>query len=118
MRRSSATSPPVARDERMDRVKYRIGDVVVEAIKEMLDVDAGKTEWIDQAHSPLGRRRHLELVRTGVLRASRDGRKVLVRRVDIDAYLAKHQVIRVDENADEEREVAKVLSTMGRRNAR
>jgi hypothetical protein len=37
-------------------------------------------EWVDQKASPLGREKHLALVRGGVLQASRVGRRVLVRR--------------------------------------
>jgi hypothetical protein len=45
-------------------------------------------DWISQTESPLGRQRHLDAVRQGLLPASRIGRKVLVRRRDLDAFLA------------------------------
>lgn len=48
-------------------------------------------EWVDQHRSPLGKRAHLEAVRDGRLPGFKpDRRRVLVRRRDIDAYLAKH----------------------------
>jgi hypothetical protein len=43
-------------------------------------------DWIDQDESPLGRRRHLDLVRRGALPGKKEGKRVLVRRADIDAY--------------------------------
>jgi excisionase family DNA binding protein len=79
-------------EARIDRAKR----LLVEAVGEMVDAQIAKgvsgTEWIDQATSPLGRRRHLRLVRQGVLRGVREGRRVLVRRKDIDAYLATKTV--------------------------
>lgn len=43
--------------------------------------------YYDQGNSPLGRRRHLDLVRRGLLLGHKVGRKVLVRRDAVDAYL-------------------------------
>jgi excisionase family DNA binding protein len=88
-------------------------DELVDAI----EATAPKSEWVDQKESPLGRQRHTALVRQGVLKATRDGRRVLVRRADIDAYLEKNTVIKVDEKADEDREVARILATMSRKSA-
>lgn len=87
-------------------------DQIVDAIEATAAPD-----WVDQTNSPLGRRRHLELARTGVLKSTKDAGKVRIRRADIDAYLLKKSVIRVDEKADESREIARVLSTMGRKSA-
>lgn len=49
-------------------------------------------DWVDQKSSPLGRRRHLEAVRRGALKGHRVNGLVLVRRADIDKYIAEHRV--------------------------
>lgn len=49
-------------------------------------------EWIDQARSPLGRRQHLALVRRGILSGCKVGRRVLVRRAEIDEYVERHKI--------------------------
>ena len=79
-------------DARIDRAKRAIADAIDELVEARLAKGAARAELIDQDDSPLGRRRHLELVREGKLRAMRDGRRVLVRRADIDAYLAEREV--------------------------
>ena len=85
-------------------------DQIVDAIEA-----TAAPEWVDQTNSPLGRRRHLELARTGVLKSTKDAGKVRIRRSDIEAYLLRKTVIRVDEKADLDREAARVLATMGRK---
>lgn len=47
-------------------------------------------EWVDQNASPIGKRAHLEAVRRGELPGHKIGHAVLVRRVDLDAYIEKH----------------------------
>lgn len=89
-------------------------------IDELVDlVEAAKPadDWVDQKTSPLGRERHCTLVRTGALKGVKDGRRIMVRRVDVEAYIAKHQVIKVDEKADEDREAARILAMMNRKSA-
>jgi excisionase family DNA binding protein len=51
-------------------------------------------EWVDQTNSPLGRRAHLRAVRDGKLPGHRPegSKRVLVRREDIDRYIATHRV--------------------------
>lgn len=46
-----------------------------------------KEIYYDQCNSPLGRRRHLELVRRGLLIGCKTGRKVLVRRDEVHALI-------------------------------
>ena len=46
------------------------------------------TEWVDQHTSPLGKRLHMASVRRGDLRGVKHGRRILVRRADLDAFLA------------------------------
>ncbi len=87
-------------------------DQIVDAIEA-----TAAPEWVDQANSPLGRRRHLELARTGVLKSTKDAGKVRIRRADIDAYLLQKTVIKVDPKADEDREIARVIAAMARKSA-
>lgn len=56
-------------------------------------------DWIDQSASPLGRRAHLAAVRRGELPGRRVGKKVLVRRADLDAYIAERGAVRVEPEA-------------------
>jgi len=51
--------------------------------------DPGDT-WIDQTRSPLGRRLHCALARSGALPARKMGRRWLVRVADVDAYIEAH----------------------------
>jgi len=58
--------------------------------------DAGDPEYYHQNNSPLGRRRHLALVRQGVLRGRKVGKRVLVSRRDMSAFLEEHPNAAVD----------------------
>jgi hypothetical protein len=86
-------------------------------VDELFDAIEGAavTEWVDQKTSPLGRERHTALVRSGALPGTKDGRRIMVRRADIDAYLAKRRVIKVDPDADEDREVQRIVAEMERK---
>ena len=88
-------------DARIDRAKREIADAIDDLVEARLAKGAARAELVDQETSPLGRRRHLELVRGGKLSAMRDGRRVLVRRADIDAYLAEHQITRRPSTEDD-----------------
>jgi hypothetical protein len=48
--------------------------------------------YYDQHDSPLGSRLHCRLVRCGALPGFRAGRRVLVRRSDLDIYLEHHRI--------------------------
>jgi excisionase family DNA binding protein len=48
--------------------------------------------WVDAAACPVGWRHVLDAARRGELEASRIGRKVLVRRSELDRWLAAHRV--------------------------
>ena len=71
-------------------------------------------EWVDQEQSPLGRRRHLALAKSGKLPASKVGRRVLIRRSAIDAYLERKRVLvkSVDNEEDEDREAERLLARL------
>jgi hypothetical protein len=55
-------------------------------------------EWVDQHTSPLGKRAHLEAVRRGDLRGVKHGRRILVRRAELNSFLedrsVKHHAVR------------------------
>lgn len=90
---------------------------LVDEIVNAIESQTTASEWVDQKSSPLGRRRHCELVRSGKLPGKKDGGRVLVRRAHLEAYLEKKTVIRVDEKADEDREAARILAAMSRKSA-
>jgi hypothetical protein len=52
--------------------------------------DPSEPEYYHQNNSPLGRRRHLELVRKRVLRGRKVGKRVLVAREDMRLFLEEH----------------------------
>lgn len=84
----------------------------VERIVDAIEAQSTGAEWVDQAVSPLGRRRHLDLVRTGVLKGNKVGKRVLVRRADVEAYLAKKTAVVVNEAADNAAEIARVRAAL------
>lgn len=51
---------------------------------------SSEPEYYDQNNSPLGRRRHLELVRRGVVRGRKVGKRVLVTREEMREFLEAH----------------------------
>jgi hypothetical protein len=65
-------------------------ELALVSVRQLMD-DADPEEWVDQAHSPLGRRRHCELARSGILATARkvNGRWQ-VRRKDLDQYIERH----------------------------
>ena len=66
-------------------------ETILASVTALLD---GKdpNEWVDQARSPLGRRRHCRLVREGEIKGSKIAGRVFVRRADLDAYIESHVV--------------------------
>jgi excisionase family DNA binding protein len=58
-------------------------------LKVVIAERATADEWVDQETSPLGRRAYLKAVRRGDLKATKVGRRVLVRRSDLDAFFQR-----------------------------
>lgn len=108
--------------ERVERLRARLHEVADE-IADVLALAANAAAgdaWVDQGRSPLGRRRHLRLVREGAIPAVKEGRRVLVRRADLDAYLARAarplpRTPRGDDARELETEVSAVLDRHRRR---
>ena len=69
----------------------------------------GQAGYYSQHDSPLGRTRHLELARRGTLPATKVGRRVLVPRERVHAYIEQHRAPRRLEPADD----ADVLADWG-----
>jgi excisionase family DNA binding protein len=90
----------------------RLLDALTSYVETFVDDVKREDDWVSQSNSPLGRRRHLELVRKGQLPAARSGRKVLVRKRDIDALLAVEEAA-PDVNATVERNTAALISSLG-----
>lgn len=77
-------------EARIDAAKRKLVEAIDELVEARLAKGATASEWVDQYDSPLGKRRHLELVRAGTLRGVIDRHRRLVRRADIDRYLEEH----------------------------
>lgn len=70
-----------------------------EAIAEIarsIETTSKPPDWVSQRDSPLGSRAHRELARAGAFPSSRVGKLVLVRRADLDAYIAKNRIAKRD----------------------
>lgn len=92
----------------------------VDELADMLERSdtAEADEWVDQTNSPLGRRRHCELARKGVLPASLDGRRYKVRRADVERYLQTKALVVVDPKASEDAEVDRVIAMLSTKKRR
>jgi excisionase family DNA binding protein len=77
---------------RKDMAARALIDAIERFVRECFRERDARDEWVDQERSPLGRRRHLALVRRGELPAVKDGKRVLVKRCDLDTYLREHRV--------------------------
>jgi hypothetical protein len=84
-------------------------------VHRQLSREAGE-DWVDQRSSPLGSRLHCRLVRSGALPGYRAGRRVLVRKADLDQYLEGHRIAPT-ERRDEANEIDQLLAKMGGRAA-
>lgn len=97
------TKPPALTPAaRAERAKRAIAEAVSDLITATLEQGASQVEWVNQKSSPLGRRKHCELVRKGKLPGYRHGRDVLVRRADMNAYLEREGVRPVTAANDDE----------------
>lgn len=80
------------RTQGADDLVRLLAQLVAPHLRECLPSSADAVPaYYDQGNSPLGRRQHLDLVRRGVLVGHKTGRKVLVRRIDVDTCLAERK---------------------------
>lgn len=69
-----------------DALADRIADRVVDKLR------AGDyPEYYDQQNSPLGPRRHIKAIKSGLLAGIRIGRRHLALRKDVEAFIAKSE---------------------------
>ncbi len=97
-------------EARIERAKEMFLESLSTFISAHIANAVAANEWVDQRSSPFKPRRHCYLVRTGKLPGFVEGRRVWVRRADLDAYISQHKVRTVDDSADEEREVQRILA--------
>lgn len=102
-------------EARIERAKKLITEGVMEMVEAQVARGMAAGEWVDQATSPLGRRRHCELVRSGALPGVREGRRVLVRREDLNKYLMGKQRVAPPSDEDEVEDMLKKFAAGGRR---
>jgi len=74
--------------------RERVATLVGQLLDAMSERDDGSTgdPWVSQHESPLGAKLHCRLVRSGALPGSKVGRRVLVRKSDLDGYIELHRV--------------------------
>lgn len=97
-------------EARVERAKRRLADDIDELVEAKLAKSAAGGEWVDQKTSPLGRKKHLRLARQGKFPSKKEGRQVLVRRDDLNAYLERHGIARGTRNEDDD--VEDILDTI------
>lgn len=102
-------------DARIARAKRVIAEAITDLVEAQVAKGVVAAEWLDQETSPLGHHRHLRLVRERVLKGVREGRKVLVRRTDIEAYLEKRGATPKVEDEDDVDGMMKAIVAGGRR---
>jgi len=71
-------------------------------------------QYVDQHNSPLGSRLHLRLVRRGELTGYNVGRRVLVRRADMNSYLERHRVSLKEAPPGEEESFEALVARFGK----
>lgn len=74
-------------------------------------------DWIDQSHSPLGRREHCRLARAGTLPARKVGRRWLVRRSELDAWIEAHAEPTAEPSADGNVDLMAAVRAVARKTA-
>jgi hypothetical protein len=68
----------------VDVLVERVADAVARKLRR-----GGADEYVDQNNSQLGRRRHINAIRSGELPGRQVGRQYLARQVDVDAFVAQ-----------------------------
>jgi hypothetical protein len=71
----------------LDGLLELIADAVARRVVDRLRSN-DDPDWVDQAKSPLGRRRHIAAVRSGELKGLRVGRRYIAHKRDLDAFVA------------------------------
>lgn len=79
------TLTPEALEERGARL-------ILEGVKDLVRgmIEGKANDYYDQSSSPIGADRHKKLCRAGELEATKDGRRWLVKRDEMERYLRDH----------------------------
>lgn len=77
---------------RVAEIHRQLAELHRELAEQLDRIEAGE-DWVDQHHSPLGKRRHLDAVRDGKLDGYKPDRNhVFVRRADLDAFIRRSKL--------------------------
>ncbi len=94
-------------------LKQQIADAAMAFAEAVIKAVQSPAEWVDQTTcAPMSKRRYLALCAEGALPARKDGRRVLVKRSDMEAYLDKHPRLTREQETGEgsaEQELAKAM---------
>lgn len=72
----------------MSAKRLRRDELVARIVELIQSEPEAEPRYYTQDDSPLGRRRHLELIRSGAIKGWEDGRKKFARREDVEAFVA------------------------------
>lgn len=95
------TTPTLTPEARLEHAFGLIRNGIVEAVKATIDAGHAVGDWVDQNHSPFGKRKHLDLAREKKIPSRKVGNRVLFRRDDVNAYIERHG-LRGGKRTDEE----------------
>lgn len=98
-------------DRLVELLAERIADAVVRRLGR-----PNSDEYVDQSTSPLGRRRHIDAIRSGALPGRQVGRLYLARRSDVEMFIGKQPAAREQARPDEADELAAELGLVRKRN--
>lgn len=89
-------------EARRDRAKRKLAEATAELVAAQIEIAVSANDDVSQFDSPLGRRRHCELAREGAFPSKKVGRRILVKRADMQAYIDKEGLARGERTDDEE----------------
>lgn len=105
---SSSRVPSLTPQAKIERAQKKIAEGQLELAKAVNELAQSQQEWVDQQHSPLGKRRHLDLCAeyrktkgASGLPHSKEGHKLFVRRDVLNRYLEEHGIIVLKTDDDE-----------------
>ncbi len=64
--------------------------LLAQARRARVALASAQNDWLAPGTSPLGKRRELSLARAGAIESSKVGKKVLIKRASLAAYLESH----------------------------
>lgn len=103
-------------EAQIERAKRQLVDSVDALVDAKIAALGANSEWIDQNHSPIGRRLHLELARAGKLPSKKMKKLVLVLRADLNAFIEREGLSRGKREEDEDvSDVVDAITKGGRR---